>query len=327
MTASRNIGILAGRKPLSSFSRRTALAGITAVAGAGLLTGTRALAQGVPQPSTIKVGAFEVTVLSDGVMDLPAALMLPDRAPSAIEAAFKTAGQSFTGIRSQMNIALVRTPTETILVDAGGGPDFMPTLGKLHGQMGAIGLQPESITKVLLTHAHPDHLWGIIDPLTDDTLFEKAEHVMTAVERDFWLQRDVETRVPEVFKGMAAGTHRRLKIIAARIKSAKAGDEVAPGVQLIDTGGHTPGHVSVLLRSGSEQLLIGSDALTQSVVSFAQPDWRWGPDMDSDRAVASRRRILDQLATDRTRLLGYHLPWPGIGHVERKDGAYRFVAA
>ena len=253
--------------------------------------------------------------------------MLPGREPAEIDAVFKSAGQTFAGVQSQINVAIVRTATETILVDAGGGPDFLPTLGKLQGHMEAAGLPPETVTKVILTHAHPDHLWGIIDPLTNDTMFEKAEHVMTAIERDFWLQADVDTRVAEAFRGMAAGTHRRLKMIAARIKAAKAGDEVAPGVQLVDTGGHTPGHVSVLVRSGNEQLLIGSDVLTQSVVSFAQPDWRWGPDMDSDRAVASRRRILDQLATDRTRLLGYHLPWPGLGYVERKDTAYRFVAA
>jgi glyoxylase-like metal-dependent hydrolase (beta-lactamase superfamily II) len=303
------------------------LAGITAVAGIGLLEGSHALAQSIPQPMKIKVGAIEVTVLSDGAMDLPTALMLPGREPSEIATVFKAAGQSFSGIRSQMNIAIVRTPSDIILIDAGGGPDFMPTLGKLHEQMTAAGFAPESITKIILTHAHPDHLWGVIDPLTDDTLFEKAEHVMTLAERDFWLQPDVDTRVAEAFKGMAAGTHRRLKSIAGRIKTAKAGEEVAAGLQLVDTGGHTPGHVSVLVRSGSEQLLIGSDVLTQSVVSFAQPEWRWGPDMDNDRAVASRRRVLDQLATNHMRLLGYHLPWPGLGHVERKAGAYRFVAS
>ncbi len=317
-----------GRRALpSAISRRAALAGITVAAGAALLAGPRTLVQGVLQPHKIKVGAFEVTVLTDGAMDLPTGLMLPGREPDDIDIAFKSAGQTFTGIRSQINVTIVRTATDTILIDAGGGPDFMPTLGKLHEQMLAAGFAPASITKIILTHAHPDHLWGVIDPLTSDTMFEKAEHVMTSAERDFWLQADVETRVPDAFKGMAAGTHRRLKVIAGRIKAAKAGDEIVPGVQLVDTGGHTPGHVSVLVRSGSEQLLIGSDVLTQSVISFAKPDWRWGPDMDHDRAVATRRRILDQLVTDRTRLLGYHLPWPGLGHVERNGTAYRFAAS
>lgn len=300
---------------------------MTALACAGLLVGSRAFAQGLPQPHKLKVGALDVTVLSDGAMDLPPSLMLPGREQADIEATFKAAGQTFSGIRSQINVAIVKTGTETILIDAGGGPDFMPTLGKLHEQLVVAGIAPDAITKIILTHAHPDHLWGIIDPLTNETMFEKAEHVMTGAERDFWLQRDVETRVPEVFKGMAVGTHRRLKSVAGRIRAAKAGDEIAPGIQLVDTGGHTPGHVSVLVRSGSEQLLIGSDVLTQSAVSFAQPEWHWGPDMDHDRAVASRRRILDQLATDHTRLLGYHLPWPGLGHVERMDTAYRFVAS
>jgi glyoxylase-like metal-dependent hydrolase (beta-lactamase superfamily II) len=108
--------------------------------------------------------------------------------------------------------------------------------------------------------------------------------------------------------------------------ASKPGDEIAPGVTLIDTAGHTPGHVSVLLNSGGNQLLIGGDVLNQSVVSFAKPDWRWGADMDPELAIAARKRTLDMLATDRISLLGYHLPWPGLGRVERKDTAFRFIA-
>jgi glyoxylase-like metal-dependent hydrolase (beta-lactamase superfamily II) len=95
---------------------------------------------------------------------------------------------------------------------------------------------------------------------------------------------------------------------------------------LVDTPGHTPGHVSVLITSGTERLLVGGDVLTQSIISFQKPDWPWGPDMDADRAVTSRKRTLDMLATDRIPLLGYHLPWPGRGRVERNVGAYRFVS-
>lgn len=127
------------------------------------------------------------------------------------------------------------------------------------------------------------------------------------------------------FKGMAAGTHRRLKPLAESIVRRKPDDEIGAGLTFVDTAGHTPGHVSVLLKSGGEQLMIGGDVLSQSVVSFAKPEWAWGPDYESDKAIASRRRTLDQLATDKIRLLGYHLPWPGLGRVERKDGAYRFV--
>ncbi len=275
----------------------------------------------------IAVGEAEVIVISDGAMEQAEAIMLPGQKRDAIEQIFQREGRAYNGFHSDNKAVVIRIGAQTILVDAGAGPDFMPTLGRLHDHLEAAGIKPETITKVVFTHAHADHFWGVIDPLGSDTLFEKAEHLMTATEFAYWQQPDVESKVAEPFRGMAAGTHRRLKSVAARIKPVKAGSEIAPGVALIDTAGHTPGHVSVLVGVGPNQLLIGGDVLIQSVVSFAEPDWRWGPDMDADQAVSARRRVLDMLATDKIRLVGYHLPWPGVGFVERRGTAYRFIAA
>ena len=327
MTTPANTTAVKLHSSLVGPNRRTLLVGGAAAVGASLIRGSEGLAQSTQSAHTFSVGSAEVIVLSDGAIDLPVGFMLPGREQPAIDAVFQQAGQSFAGLRSQINVAVIKLGTEVILIDAGGGPDYLPTLGKLAERMDAAGIKPEAITKVVFTHAHADHLWGVIDPLTNDTMFEKAEHVMTVTERDYWLAEDQVAKVPDAFKTMAIGTHRRLKMLANRLKVVPIGAELRPGVQLVDTSGHTPGHVSVMLRSGSEQVLIGGDVVTQSVISFAAPDWRWGPDMDSDRAVASRRRILDQLATDRVRLLGYHLPWPGLGHVERTGSAYRYVPA
>ena len=124
-----------------------------------------------------------------------------------------------------------------------------------------IGITPEKITHVIFTHAHADHLWGVIDPLDGGSRFSNARHFMTAAEFGFWSKPGREGEVPEFFKPMTIGTQRRLKVIGERITQTKAGEEIASGVQLFDTAGHTPGHVSVMLRSGSEKLLIGGDAL------------------------------------------------------------------
>lgn len=320
------------RKPMMpgrtshSITRRTAVSSLSLLAGAGFLPRT-ALAQSDATVRRFKVGECEIIVLSDGAIELPPSVMLPGRELVSIEQVFAAAGQKFSVLRSEVNVAVIKTGADTIVVDAGAGPDFMPTLGRFQQNLEAAGIKPEAVTKVLFTHAHPDHLWGVVDPLGGDTMFEKAEHFMATAEFEYWIQPDVDTRVPEAFRGMAVGTHRRLKSLAPRIKPTKPGQEIAPGIQIIDSGGHTPGHVSVLVRSGGEQLLIGSDVLTQQVISFSEPGWRWGPDMDAERAIASRRRILEQLATERIRLLGYHLPWPGLGRVERKGNAYRFVQA
>lgn len=274
----------------------------------------------------VKVGAAEVTVISDGEMELPVAFFLPGRSEAEIEKAFG-AGSVKQPIKAQVNIALVRIGDSLLLVDAGGGSDFMPGLGKLADRLGEAGVKPEQITHVVFTHAHADHLWGTIDPLTDDSMFESAKHVMVAAERDYWVRPGIESSMPESFRGMAMGTQRRLKAIAGRLVADRAGSEILPGVTLIDTGGHTPGHVSVRIESGGQQLMIGGDALSSAQVSFAYPDWRWGPDMDPDRAVSARRKLLDMLATDKTLLLGYHLPWPGLGRVERGGTAFRYVPA
>lgn len=305
--------------------RRRLLSG-AAVAGAAGVLGLPAGGRASDAPAhAFKIGNAEVLVVSDGDFTLPTSFVLPGRPDSEIDAVFGKAGLAPSAIKAEVNVVVIKSGAETILIDTGAGPDFMPTLGRLADRLEAAGVKPDAVTKVVFTHAHADHLWGVIDPLGGGSLFDKAQHVMTAAERDYWLQADIESRVAEPFKMMAAGTNRRLKSIADRVQVVAPGAEIAPGLAYVDTAGHTPGHASVLLKSGSEQLLVGGDALVNAAVSFVEPAWRWGSDMDPDRAIVTRRALLDRLATEKIALIGYHLPWPGLGRVERKDGAYRFV--
>ena len=312
------------RGPSGRLDRRQLLTATAAAAAAPALFASTVCAQGSSAVHRFKVGAAEITVVSDGEMTLPLRFVLPGREQAEIEKLLGTAGQQPSAVTAQVNVALIKIGDHLILVDTGGGTDFMPTLGKLPDRLEAAGVKPEQITKVIFTHAHADHLWGVIDPLSGASMFETAQHLMTQAERDYWLRPGLETQLPEAFQMMAVGTQRRLKALAERIETRAPGSEIAPGVALVDTPGHTPGHVSVLVRSGSEQLLIGGDALTHPSASFAEPGWRWGPDMDPDRAITTRRMLLDRLATERTMLLGYHLPWPGTGRVERVGVSYRF---
>ena len=275
--------------------------------------------------STVKLGAFEITVVSDGSLTLPLSLALPGREVAEVNALLEAGGLPRDMVLSQVNVAVVKTPDALILVDTGGGADFMPTIGKLPDHLEAAGISADKITHVVFTHAHADHLWGVIDPFEGGSRFANARHLMSEAEHAYWTKPGIEAQVPDMFKLMAVGSQRRLPTLGDRIDKVKPGVDIAAGVQLVDTSGHTPGHVSVLLRSGSEQLLIGGDALTHPVFSFAHPGWRWGPDMEPDKAIATRKRLLSMLATEKTQLLGYHLPWPGLGRVEAKDSAWRFV--
>lgn len=305
---------------IASLTRRTVLTGLGGVAATSLLPQRARASAGSHQ---FKLGAFEVTILSDGTFNLPVSFVLPGRGGDEIAQAL--GGPPGDMITVQVNVTVVRTPDALLLIDTGGG-DFTPTIGQLADRLEAAGVAPEAVTHVVFTHAHGDHLWGVIDPLEGGTRFPKAKHVITAAERDFWTKPGVENAVPEALQRIAVGSSRRLGIIADRIETRRPGEEVVPGVALIDTSGHSPGHVSVHLKSGSDQLVVGGDALTHPVISFERADWRWGSDMDGDKGIATRKRLLDLLATDRIPLLGYHLPWPGLGRVERKDNAYRFVA-
>lgn len=301
-------------------SRRDFLAGAAALACCAAAPRS-ALAQSAPH--TFKVGAIEITVISDGLMSLPLSFVLPRMDEGVVSHLLASRGQP-AGVTAQVNVLVMKMGDRLVLVDTGGTKDFMPTIGSFAARFEAAGFKAEDVTDVVLTHAHPDHLWGAIDDL-DESRFSKARIHMSAVERDFWLKDGLAESMPEGLKGMAAGTQRRLKIIESQIAAARPGTEILPGISLVDTAGHTPGHSSVLMNSGGQSLLVGGDALSSPVISFEKPDWPWGADFDADKGIATRKSLLDRLATDRTALFGYHLPWPGLGRVERKDNAYRLV--
>ncbi len=312
-----------GALPLQP-SRRLILAGGSAlIVGAMSGLGGRAVLA-ASAIHTTKVGEAELTVISDGTFTLPQSLLLPGVDQAALDALLKTHGAT-ADFTVQTNVCVVRLGSTVALIDTGAGPDFMPTLGRFGDRLGEAGIAPDSITHVIFTHAHADHFWGVLDPFGDTSLWPKAKHVMALAERDFWLTPDAADKVPEFQKSMAVGITRRLKALGDVITTAKPGDEIVAGISLVATPGHTPGHVSVAIRSGSEECLILGDALTHPAISFGAPGWRWGSDIDWEQAASTRARVLEDAAQRKLALLGYHLPWPGLGRAEKAGSAYRFV--
>lgn len=305
--------------------RRRVLAGLvlTGAAVAAPLAPRRAAA--AQPPFRRKVGAAEVMVVSDGVLNVPLAFVLPDTPREQAEALLTSHGLPPAGGPSQTNVTLIRTGNDLVLIDTGAGANFQPTAGKLSENLEAAGIDPARITKVVFTHCHADHLWGAIDDL-DEERFPNASYVVSGAEWDFWTDPNTFGRAPDWLKPMAQAAARILKRLEPKTERRKAGDSVAAGLTYVDSSGHTPGHMSVMIENGGERLLVGGDVLTHPAISFTRPDWRIGADFDRDRAIATRKRTLDQLAADRTAFIGFHLPWPGHGLVERKDAAYRYVA-
>jgi glyoxylase-like metal-dependent hydrolase (beta-lactamase superfamily II) len=282
-------------------------------------------ARGATVPHRFTHGAFEISVVSDGYLALPTAALAGDAPPEARAAALKAAHQTGEQYQSPTNCTLIRAGRELILIDAGSGAHFMPSAGKLTQNLETAGIAREMITQLVFTHGHPDHLWGLVDDL-DDIAFPNARYLVGTTEWDFWHGPNAERGLPSERAGFVTGARRSFARIKDKVTMVKAGDEIAPGIRVFDTRGHTQGHFSLEI-AGGDGLIVGGDALTHPVVSFAYPDWRPAGDHEPDVAIATRRKLLDRLATDKTRLIGFHLPFPGTGIVERKDGAYRFVAA
>lgn len=276
--------------------------------------------------TTIKSGSVKITTFSDGHLNLPAT-MLGQNAPKDQRAAvLKSAGQTGATYKSPLNVTLIETPKDKILVDVGSGPHFMGSAGKLVESLEAANVAPEKITKVIYTHAHPDHVWGTVNDF-DELSFPNAAYYISEAEWNFWMAKDVLTKLPKDRHAFAIGAQRNLKAAKAQLKTIKPGIELVSGVNIIETGGHTPGHISIEAGSGKDTVMILGDALTHPIISFRHPDWRPATDQEPDRAVSTRRRLLDKLANGQNRIIGYHLPGPGVGHVVRKANGFAFTAS
>jgi len=304
---------------MSKLSRRTLLAATAASLA------TRALPASAAAPFAFKHGAFEVTVVSDGHLVLPTSFLAPSAPAAEREALLNAAGQTGEQYNSPTNVTVVRSERDLILIDMGSGDRFMPTAGKLWDNLKGAGIDKAKITKVVFTHGHPDHLWGTVDEL-DDLVTPDASFFVARAEWDFWTGENATRGLPAERAGFVTGARRNYAAIKDKVKLVNAGDDIVAGLRIIDTPGHTQGHVSIEL-AGSDGLIVGGDVLTHPLISFQYPQWKPIADHVPDQAIATRRKLLDRLATDRSKLIGFHLPYPGIGVVERKDAAYRFVPA
>ena len=305
-------------------NRRQVLCGMFGlVAGPALpLSYARAAAA----PHRVTLGAVEILVLSDGFLQVPLSFQLPGTPEGEVDALFKENGlEPPRQLTPATNVVLVRTGEELVLIDAGSGSTFQDTAGKLAENMDAAGLDREAVTKVVFTHAHADHLWGAIDDFDDSERFPNARYVMAGAEWEFWTSPAARSRMPEFMVGMARGSERVFSRLEPKLDRIASEGSLAPGLSYLSTPGHTPGHMAVLVESGREQVLIGGDVLAHPQISFQKPDWPIGSDTDRESSAATRRRLLDRLASDRTALIGFHLPWPGLGRVERAGSAYRFL--
>jgi glyoxylase-like metal-dependent hydrolase (beta-lactamase superfamily II) len=270
-------------------------------------------------------GAFDITVFSDGFIMLPAEIVLPDTPVDERPAILKRLGGTADSAPFQVNIPLIRAGNDLILVDNGSGDKFQASAGKLAANLNAAGIDPASITKVVLTHIHPDHAGGTILP-DGKLLCPNAHYFVNDLEWRFWTDPDYETTMPSMLHDFARGSQRDMSAVQDRLTRIKPGDEIVSGMRVLETRGHTPGHVSYEL-AGSDSLIINGDVLASNILFFEHPNWHFGFDTEPEIAVRSREAFLDRVTAEKIKMLGYHWIYPGVGYAERKGTAYRFVPA
>ncbi|MDR7145024.1 MBL fold metallo-hydrolase [Rhizobium sp. BE258] len=275
---------------------------------------------GFASPHRFTQGSFEITILSDGFIALPADIIMPEIDETRRGPILAKLGGGRSSAPMDTNIPIIRKGSELIVVDTGSGIQFQETAGAFEPNLAAAGVDPLAVTKVVLTHAHPDHMGGVVRP-DGSLLFPHAQHFISGDEWYFW--RDDE-KLADGLRPFAAGARDNFKAIGDRLTIVNPGHEIVTGIEVVGTPGHTGGHISLLLE-GAEGLLITGDALTNPVISFEHPDWRFGFDADHEMAVRTRKLLLDRFATSRAKLLGYHWKYPGVGRVEWSGGQYRLI--
>ncbi|MBM1557557.1 MBL fold metallo-hydrolase [Sulfitobacter mediterraneus] len=301
-----------------ALSRRDFVAG-----GAGLMAGAAFGVRPTPAFAQIDLGPARLDVVSDGSLTLPGGFIFDPMPQDELAPIIERFDLSADVLTPPCNVTLMRSGDRVVLFDVGSGPDFAPNAGTLLTSLEALDVTPEDVTDVIFTHAHPDHLWGLLDDF-DDPLFSNASYMIGQTEWDYWMDPDTVDTIGDARASFAVGAQRRLEMIQDSIAFFKDGEEVLPGVAARATFGHTPGHMAFEVRSGSNAVMILGDCIGNHHVAFARPDWRSGSDQDQDLAAQTRVALMDQLAAEQMQVIGYHLP-QGAGYVEKGSDGYTFT--
>lgn len=277
---------------------------------------------------TFPIGRLQVFIFTDGesVIENIQPMFAPNINPSDIENFLNQHFLATNKLTLAGNVLVIKTEDKTILIDSGCGQKLGPNSGKLVENLIFAGIQPENITDIVLTHAHPDHIGGIVN--ADDSLaFPNAKIYLSKTEYDFWtaekpdFSRGTQDAVAD-FEIQFAKHH--LSLIDSDIQFYEDEAELFRFLKLENAPGHTPGHTVITISSEGVELVHIADTF-QHIVLVEHPEWGNQIDSDFDLAVKTRKHVLEKLSSTKQLLFGDHLPFPGLGFIEKNENGYRFV--
>lgn len=279
-----------------------------------------------------KIGSAECTALYDGIWEKAHdEALFKNASLSDTKQALAAAGLTTEFVPIPITALVVRVNNKLVLCDAGGGgqvladgADSVVVSGKLLGNMRAAGIDPAEIETILVSHFHPDHIFGLMEPKTNKPVFPNAEIIVPGTEYRWWTDPALSSRLPQSWQPVA----KRIQAVLPKWKNVLQmhdEDEVVPGIRFVNAPGHTAGHTAFQLSSGMAQLLISGDAIYVPALVAAHPNWQGTYDQDGERAVETRRKLLDRVIADNMLICGTHFPWPGVGRVAREGAGYAFI--
>jgi glyoxylase-like metal-dependent hydrolase (beta-lactamase superfamily II) len=326
---------------MSKLTRRAMLSGVGVATAASIAKDVAAPAYALAPPQgrqnpgwyRYKIGDIEATVVTDGIARFKMAEnyvtnVKPDVVDAALAALFMDRNQMIT----PYNPVVLNSGGKVCVVDTGlgeaGNVSSKGLGGQLLANMAAAGIDPKSVDTVIITHMHPDHINGLLR--ADGTLaFPNAEVLVPAAERAFWFDDGEMSRAP---KGLIEAVFKNVRRVFSgevlkRTSPYEAGKEVVPGVTAVATYGHTPGHTSHVIASGSDRMFLQGDVTHFPLLFVRNPGWHVWFDQDARMAEATRRKIYDMLVVEKMLVQGFHYPFPAVARIEKAGEGYREVPA
>lgn len=230
------------------------------------------------------------------------------------------------GVQTSVNAYLIQEKGRLTLIDSGASDCFGDTLGRLIGNITASGVNPDDVDAIIVTHMHPDHACGAINP--DGTAaFKNAEFIAPKADADYWLSDAIAQSAPESERSFFKAAQRAVQPYKAsgRFRTFLKGEAPVPGIQSVDEAGHSPGMAGYLIDGGDKQLLVWGDVIHSHAVQFKHPEVSVVFDHDPKAAVQTRKRVLNDVVQGKLWVAAAHLPFPGIGHVITEGTGYRWI--